>query len=158
MSCRDLTIFAWFSCYKNIRTRQLALLRKHSHMAMLAAPTIIRIWQSSNGPLAQSLCRAGKASRRITPIDLRQSSNSLIAASQEYVSMEIQSSTENKVAANNISHCTLVPRSFPSQQRQAPERACITFSKISNHIYDRLKKMLEFFPLVSCTTILTCGR
>jgi len=59
--------------------------------------------------------------------------------------MEIQSSTENKVAANNSSHCTLVPRPFPSQQRQACERACITFSKISNHIYDQLIKMLEFF-------------
>ena len=95
--------------------------------------------------LAQSLCRSGKASRRITPIDLRQSSNSVIAASQEYVSMEIQSSTENKVAANNSSHCTLVPRPFPSQQRQASERACIAFSTISNHIYDQLIKMLEFF-------------
>jgi len=59
--------------------------------------------------------------------------------------MEIQSSTENKVAANNSSHCTLVPRPFPSQQRQASERACITFSKISNHIYDQLIKILEFF-------------
>ena len=29
--------------------------------------------------------------------------------------------------------------------RQAPERACITFSQISNHIYDQLIKMLEFF-------------
>jgi len=36
-------------------------------------------------------------------------------------------------------------RSFPSQQRQAPERACITFSQISHHIYDQLIKMLEFF-------------
>jgi len=27
----------------------------------------------------------------------------------------------------------------------APERACITFPQISNHIYDQLIKMLEFF-------------
>ena len=50
-----------------------------------------------------------------------------------------------KVAANNGSHCTLAARPLPSQQRQAPERACITFSQISNHIYDQLIKMLEFF-------------
>jgi len=61
-----------------------------------------------------------------------------------------------KVAANNSSHCTFAARPFQSQQRQAPERACITFSRISNHIYDQLIKMY-FFPLVSCTTILTCG-
>jgi len=35
----------------------------------------IRTWQSSNNPLAQSLCKAGRASRRITPVDLRKSSN-----------------------------------------------------------------------------------
>ena len=116
----------------------------HSHLTVFKWPV-----------LAQSLCRAGKASRRITPVDLRKSNNSVIAASQEYVSMQIQSSTENKVAAKNSSHCTLVPRPFPSQQRQASERACITFSKISKHIQDQLIKMLEFFPLVSCTTILT---
>jgi len=62
-----------------------------------------------------------------------------------------------KVAANYSSYCTLAARPFQSQQRQAPERACITFSQISNHIYDQLIKMLHFFPLVSCTTILTCG-
>jgi len=62
-----------------------------------------------------------------------------------------------KVAANNCSHCTLAARPLSSQQRQTPERACITFSQISNHIYDQLIKMLEFFPLVSCPTILTCG-
>jgi len=50
-----------------------------------------------------------------------------------------------KVAANKSSHCTLAARPLPSQQRQAPERACITFSQISNHIYDQLIKMLEFF-------------
>jgi len=61
-----------------------------------------------------------------------------------------------KVAANNGSHCTFAARPFQSQQRQAPERACIIFSQISNHIYDQLIKMY-FFPLVSCTTILTCG-
>jgi len=47
-----------------------------------------------------------------------------------------------KFAANNSSHCTLAARSFPSQQRQAPERECITFSQISNQIYDQLIKML----------------
>ena len=62
-----------------------------------------------------------------------------------------------KVAANNSSHCNLAARPFPSQQRQAPERACITFSQISNDIYDQLIKMSYFFPLVSCTTILTRG-
>ena len=36
-----------------------------------------------------------------------------------------------KVAANNISHCNLAPRPLPSQQRQAPERACIALSQIS---------------------------
>ena len=50
-----------------------------------------------------------------------------------------------KVAANNGSHCTLATRPLPSQQRQAPERACIAFSQISNHIYNQLIKMLEFF-------------
>jgi len=50
-----------------------------------------------------------------------------------------------KVAANNSSYCTLAARPFLSQQRQAPERACITVSQISNHIYDQLIKMLEFF-------------
>jgi len=50
-----------------------------------------------------------------------------------------------KDPANNSSHCTLAARSLPSQQRKAPERACITFSQISNHIYDLLIKMLEFF-------------
>jgi len=50
-----------------------------------------------------------------------------------------------KDPANNSSHCTLAARSLPSQQYQAPERACITFSQISNHIYDMLIKMLEFF-------------
>ena len=50
-----------------------------------------------------------------------------------------------KVAANNSSHCTLAARPFPSQQHQAPERACITFSQISNHIYNQLIKMLVFF-------------
>jgi len=50
-----------------------------------------------------------------------------------------------KDPANNSSHCTLAARSLPSQQRQAPERACIAFSQISNHIYDQLIKMLEFF-------------
>ena len=54
-----------------------------------------------------------------------------------------------KVAANNSLHCTLVARPFPSQQRQAPECACITFSQISNHIYKQLIKMLQFF---SCFT------
>ena len=62
-----------------------------------------------------------------------------------------------KVAANNSSHCTLATRPFPSQQRQAPERAGITVSQISNHIYKQLIKMLQNFSLVSCTTILTCG-
>jgi len=50
-----------------------------------------------------------------------------------------------KVAANNSSHCTLAARPFPSQQRQAPERSCMTFSQISNHIYNQLIKMLYFF-------------
>jgi len=50
-----------------------------------------------------------------------------------------------KDPANNSSHGTLATRSLPSQQRQAPERACITFSQISNHICDQLIKMLEFF-------------
>ena len=63
-----------------------------------------------------------------------------------------------KVAANNNWHCTLAIRSLPLQQHQAPERACMTFSQISNHLYNQLIKMLDFFPLVSCTTILTCGR
>jgi len=41
----------------------------------------IRTWQSSNGPIAQSLCEPGRASRRITTvIDLRKSCNSVIAA------------------------------------------------------------------------------
>jgi len=57
--------------------------------------TNIRTWQSPNGRLAQSLCKAGSASRRITPVDLRKSSNlvmaacDLFAASQQYTSMEI---------------------------------------------------------------------
>ena len=50
-----------------------------------------------------------------------------------------------RVAANNSLDCTLAARPLQSQQRQAPERACITFSQISNHIYDQLIKMLEFF-------------
>ena len=50
-----------------------------------------------------------------------------------------------KDPANNSSHCTLAARPLPSQKRQAPERAYITFSQISNHIYDQLIKMLEFF-------------
>ena len=50
-----------------------------------------------------------------------------------------------KVAAINSSYCTLAARPLPSQQRQALERACITFSQISKHIYDQLIKMLEFF-------------
>jgi len=49
-----------------------------------------------------------------------------------------------KVAAKNSSHCTLADRPFPLQQRQVPERACITFSQISNHIYDQLIKMSFF--------------
>jgi len=53
-----------------------------------------------------------------------------------------------KVAANNGSHCNLAARPLPSQQRKAPERVCITFSQISNHIHDQLIKMLEFFPVV----------
>ena len=50
---------------------------------------------SSNGPLAQSLCEPGRALRRITPIHLRNSSNSVIAACdlfaacQQCTSMEI---------------------------------------------------------------------
>jgi len=72
------------------------------------------------------------------PIDLRKSSNSVIVtcdlftACQQYI----------KVAANNSLHCTLASRPFPSQQRQAPERACINFSQISNHIYDQQIKTL----------------
>jgi len=50
-----------------------------------------------------------------------------------------------KDPANNSSHCTLAAGPLPSQQRQAPERAYITFSQISNHIYDHLIKMSEFF-------------
>ena len=50
-----------------------------------------------------------------------------------------------KFAANNSLHCTLATRPFPSQQRQAPERACITFSQISNHFYRQQTKMLWFF-------------
>jgi len=50
-----------------------------------------------------------------------------------------------KDPANKRSYCTLAARSLPSQQRQAPECACVTFSQISNHIYDQLMKMLEFF-------------
>ena len=50
-----------------------------------------------------------------------------------------------KVATNNSSHCTLAACPLPSQQRQAPERACITFPQDSNHIYDQLIKMLYFF-------------
>jgi len=50
-----------------------------------------------------------------------------------------------KVTANSSLHCSLAARPLPSQQRQAPERACITFPQISNHIYDQLIKMLEFF-------------
>jgi len=82
------------------------LLQKHSHLATSRASqtfalgnarcfTNIRTWQSSNGPLAQRLCEAGRASRRTTPVDLRKSSNSVIvtcdlfAASQKYISMEI---------------------------------------------------------------------
>jgi len=49
-----------------------------------------------------------------------------------------------KVAANNGSHCTLAARPLPSQRRQAPERVCITFSQISNHICDQLIKMYFF--------------
>ena len=55
----------------------------------------IRTWQFSNGPLAQSLCEPERASRRITPIGLRKSSNSVVAAfdlfaaCQQYTSMEI---------------------------------------------------------------------
>jgi len=52
----------------------------------------IRAWQSSNGPLAQSICEAGRASQGITSADLRKGSNSVIAscdrfaASQHYTS------------------------------------------------------------------------
>ena len=79
--------------------------------------------------------------------------------SQQYISMEIQSSTEdNKRSCQQQLTLHLAARSFPSQQFQASERACITFTQISKHIQDQLIKMLEFFPLVSCPTILTCGR
>ena len=126
--------------FANIRTLQCALLKN------------FRTWQFSNGPLAQSLCEAGRASRRITPVDLRKSSNSVIAAlifsllpNNTYQwSFSVQQRTI-KVPANNIPHCTLAARPFPSQQRQATERGCITFSQISNHIYDLLIKMLQFF-------------
>jgi len=47
-----------------------------------------------------------------------------------------------KVAANNSSHCSLAACPFPPQQHQAPERAGIIFSQISNYIYDQLIKML----------------
>ena len=50
-----------------------------------------------------------------------------------------------KFGTPTSSHCTLAARSLPSQQRQAPERARITFSQISKHIYDQLIKMLEFY-------------
>ena len=50
-----------------------------------------------------------------------------------------------KNPANYSSHCALAARSLPSHQRQAPERACTTFTQISNHIYDQLINMLEFF-------------
>jgi len=123
----------------------------------------IHTWQSSNGPLAQSLCEPGRASRRMAPIHLQKSSNSVIAvcdlftACQQYTwRCRVQQRTI-KVAANNSSHCTLAAHPFPLQQHQAPECACITFSQISNHIYDQLIKMLYFFPLVSCTAILTCS-
>jgi len=76
----------------------------------------------------------------MTPVDLRKSSNSVIAAGEFLL---LPNNTNQwrfrvhriiKVAANNISHCTLAPRPSPSQQRQAPERACIAFSQISKHI------------------------
>jgi len=63
-----------------------------------------------------------------------------------YINQDLEFNTgQIKVAANNGSHCTLAARPLPSQQHQAPERACITFSQILNHIYDQLLKMLEFF-------------
>jgi len=109
----------------------------------------VRTWQSSNGPLAQSVCEAGRASRRITPVDLRKSSNSVIAtcdlfaASQQTYQWRFRVQQRTiKVAANSSSHCTIAARPFPSQQRQAPERARITFSQISNHICYQLIKML----------------
>jgi len=52
-------------------------------------------WQSSNGPSAQSICKAGRASQRITPDDLQKISNLVIAicdifaAFQQCISMEI---------------------------------------------------------------------
>jgi len=78
-----------FGCFKNIRAWQFALLHKHLHFTVFK-------W-----PLAQNLCEPGMASRRITPIELRKSSNSviaacdLLAASQQYTLMEIQSSTQD---------------------------------------------------------------
>ena len=81
---------------------------------------------------------------------------SLLANNTQQWRFRVQQRTIN-VAANNSSHYTLATHPFPLQQRQAPERACITFSQISNHIYDQLIKMLLLFPLVSCTTILTWG-
>jgi len=86
-SCRELTVVAaaklfYFQQQVNAGAVCSALLQKYSHLAISPASqtfahgnmrcfTIIRTWQSSNGPLVQSLSRAGKASRRMTPVDLR---------------------------------------------------------------------------------------
>jgi len=76
---------------KKLLEPPVRLLHKHSHLAISPASQTfalgnarcfanIRTWQSSSGPLAQSLCEAGRASRRTTPVDLRKSRNSVIAA------------------------------------------------------------------------------
>jgi len=85
--------------------------------------TNIRTWQSSNGLLAQSLCDPGRASQRIAPVDLRKSSNSVIATCDILLlpnntyqgKFRVQQRTI-KVAANNSLHCTLAASPFPSQQ------------------------------------------
>ena len=158
-SCCKIVLFStagncWsclFGCFTNVRTWQLALLCKHSHLAMRAASQTFAPG-SLQMARKRSLCNVGRASRRITPVDLRKSSNSVIAtcdlfaASQQYISMEIQSSTEdNKRSCQQQVTLHTCRSFFTIATTQAPERACITFSQISNHIYDQLIKMLEFF-------------
>ena len=71
--------------------------------------------QSSNDSLAQSLCKGGRASWRITPIDLRKSSNSVIAACDFLLlpnntyQWRFRVQQRIKVAANNSSVCLSLP-------------------------------------------------
>ena len=161
-SCCKIVLFStasncWsrlFGCFTNIRTWQLALLREHSYLAMHAASQTFALFKlpvSARKALVRQeghrevwhplICEKAVIQWLRLVIFL------LLPNNTYQWRFRVQQRTI-KVAVNNSSHCTTAAGYLPSQQCQAPEHACITFSQISKpYLWPADKNLGVFFLL-----------